>query len=95
MTATPGQPPALYARWHRVDTGPGTSDEMIAENWRVAYPEDREFWTQLDAERDKLAALADRLHAEADQATASGQHERARALHEAAARVEQVAGPPS
>jgi hypothetical protein len=59
--ATPGQvadaPPALFARWCRVDTGPGTSDETIAERWRTAFSEDREFWTELDAAQQPHAAF--------------------------------------
>lgn len=67
MTATPGQaadaPPALFARWCRVDTGPGTTDETIAERWRTAFSEDCEFWTELDAGLDGRDRLALRLAA--------------------------------
>lgn len=45
----PGAPAAVFARWCRVDTGPGTEDDVIAERWRLAYTEDREFWRSLDA----------------------------------------------
>jgi hypothetical protein len=45
--------PGLYARWWR-DVA-GASDEAIGSAWRMTFPADRKFWTELDA---KLAALA-------------------------------------
>jgi hypothetical protein len=48
-----GEPPALYARWWR-DVA-GASDDAIGSAWRMTFPADRKFWTELDA---KLAALA-------------------------------------
>lgn len=55
-----GDPPGTFARWCRVDTGPGTDDEMIADRWRIAFRDDWEFWRGLDAaaaHRDDLQSL--------------------------------------
>ena len=58
---TPEQatPPALFARWYRIES-PKMTDHEIADMWVLSIPADREFWTEtaaaLTAAREPHAA---------------------------------------
>ena len=53
-------PPALYARWFRVDL-PSAADSAVARCWRNTSPGDRAFWTGLAAVLTTIEAAEEQV----------------------------------